>query len=840
MAEPLTSDNPANTGGDLATDSLRRLNARHQLLLQLLEGQRQTTDPDTMMAAAAEAVGRYLDADRVGFFELEGDDELRFGVGWANGPLPLLSGAFPAAGVGTRYLVEVRLGKTLGISDVRIDPLTADSVFGEIGAVSLIGAPIIREGRWRAGLYVHHSEVRIWRDDEISLVREVADQTWDAVERARVQAALRKSEERLSFAIEAGGGIGAWDWDVPSDRVYANAKFAELFSVDPERAAVGAPISEFLDGIYPEDRSRVAESIQEAIATGANFVEEYRVSQQDKSVRWVMARGRCHLQAGMPVRFPGVVFDITDRKRAEQQLREQWHTFDTALSNTPDFTYTFDLDGRFTYVNRALLSLWQKPLSEAVGKNFFDLEYPPDLAERLQRQIQQVIDTKQPLRDRTPYTGAAGEQRYYEYIFVPVLGANGEAEAVTGSTRDITEQSLSEERDRERKEQIRENARLESLGVMAGGIAHDFNNLLVAILGNASLLAEIAPEACRPLAGDIVLAAERAADLTSQMLAYSGRGQFVLEEVDLNKLIRDNLMLLRASIPRNVTVELDLSSGQCFVEADRGQMQQIVMNLLINASEAIGASPGVIRIRIAAIDRTAARFSDRLHTQLPPGRYVSLEIADNGSGMNAETQKRIFDPFFTTKFTGRGLGLAAVLGIVKGHQGDIEVVSDPGAGAAFTVLLPSREPAAAATHDTNTAASENLGRLTVMVIDDEEIVLRTASAALRSRGYNVLAAPGGREALDLLLQGREVSLVILDLTMPVLTGEQLIPMIRNARPEIPIILSSGYSEAEIQRRFTSSGIAGVLQKPYTVGDLMSKIKGVLEPRPKGNGARAPG
>ena len=227
--------------------------------------------------------------------------------------------------------------------------------------------------------------------------------------------------------------------------------------------------------------------------------------------------------------FRASVFDITDRKRAEQQLHEQWHTFDTALSNTPDFTYTFDLDGRFTYVNRALLSLWQKPLSEAVGKNFFDLEYPPDLAERLQRQIQQVIDTKQPLRDRTPYTGAAGEQRYYEYIFVPVLGAKGEVEAVTGSTRDITEQSLSEERDRERKEQIRENARLESLGVMAGGIAHDFNNLLVAILGNASLLAEIAPEACRPLAGDIVLAAERAADLTSQMLAYSGEASSSLK-----------------------------------------------------------------------------------------------------------------------------------------------------------------------------------------------------------------------------------------------------------------------------------------------------------------------
>jgi two-component system cell cycle sensor histidine kinase/response regulator CckA len=839
MVDTLAWDDPANNKGDSPNDNLRRLNARHQLLLHLLEGQRLTSDPDTMMAAAAEAVCRYLGADRVGFFEMEHDDELRFGSGWAGGRLPLLTGRFPVAGIGARYLAQVRLGKTLGISDTRIDPLTADSVFGEIGAVALIGAPIFREGRWRAGLYVHHSEPRAWRDDEISLIREVADQTWDAVERARVQAALRKSEERLSFALEAGGAIGAWDWDVPSDRVYANAQFAEFFSVDPTRAATGAPISDFLAGIYPEDRARVAASIQEAIATGANYTEEYRILQQDNSVRWVLARGRCHLRAGVPVRFPGVVFDITDRKRAEQQLREQWYAFDTALSNTPDFTYTFDLDGRFTYVNRALLSLWQKPLSEAVGKNFFDLEYPLDLAERLQRQIQQVIDTRQTLRDTTPYTGAAGEERLYEYIFVPVLSANGEVEAVAGSTRDITEQRLSEERERERQEQFRENARLESLGVMAGGIAHDFNNLLVAILGNASLLTEIAPEKCRLLAEDIVLAAERAADLTSQMLAYSGRGQFVLEDVDLVKLIRDNLTLLRASIPRNVTMELDLGSGQWVVEADRGQMQQIVMNLLINASEAIGDSPGVIRIRISSLNRTAARLSERLHTRMPPGYYVTLEIGDNGCGMTHETQKRIFDPFFTTKFTGRGLGLAAVLGIVKGHHGDIEVVSEPGAGATFTVLLPARKPAAAVIEEPESAAPDIAGGLTVLVIDDEEIILRTVSSALKSRGYNVLTASNGSEAFDLLLKGTEVALVILDLTMPVLTGEQMVPMIRSARPEIPIILSSGYSEAEIQRRFTSSGIAGVLQKPYNVDGLVSKIKGVLQAQSAKSGAQAP-
>jgi PAS domain S-box-containing protein len=819
MVDPIDRD-------DLATEKLRRLEARHELLLRLLAGQRQTTDAETMMRSAAEEVGVSLSADRVGFFEVR-DHYLHFNAGWVNGRLPLLAGVFPAVGVGTRYLAEVRAGITLGIADTRTDPLTADSLFGEIGTAALIGAPIFRDGRWHAGFYVHHAEPRVWTADEMALVREVADQTWDAVERARAQAALRKSEERLSFAIEAGGGIGAWDWDVPKDRVYANTQFAELFSVDPKRAAAGAPIAEFLAGIHPEDQARTKDAIERALGTGAKYAEEFRLVQADGSVRWVFARGRCQLQAGVPVRFPGVVFDITDRKRAEEQLREQWRVFDTALSNTPDFTYTFDLEGRFTYVNRALLSLWQKPLAEAAGKNFFDLEYPHDLAERLQRQIQQVVDTKSTVRDRTPFTGPDGETRFYEYIFVPVLAANGEVEAVVGSTRDITEQQKSEERERASQEQLRESARLESLGVMAGGIAHDFNNLLVAILGNGSLLAEIVPENLRPLASDIVLAAERAADLTNQMLAYSGRGRFILEQLDLARLVRDNLTLLRATIPRSVTVELDLAAEDCFVEADRGQMQQIVMNLLINAAEAIGDAPGVIRIRIASVDLTGVRASERLHAQVEPGRFVSLEIADDGCGMSAETQKRIFDPFFTTKFTGRGLGLAAALGIVKGHHGDIEVVSKPGEGALFRILLPACERLEAVAPAPKPVVTGQSTGFTVLVVDDEEIVLRAASSALESRGFKALTASGGLEALDILLMGSPISLVILDLTMPVMTGEQLIPLIRQSRPGIPIVLSSGYSEAEVLRRFTAMGITDVLQKPYNVEELTAKIERVL-------------
>ena len=619
---------------------------------------------------------------------------------------------------------------------------------------------------------------------------------------------LSELGESSTFLTDSDGVIVSWNASVERAFGYQESEF------------LGKPSSILFT---PEDQASGAPEKDMGIA---------RLSGRAVAFRWyrhkngsaVLKENRLLVRKGPDGQGLGFAWLMFDAGFAQTGLRESEERL--ALSTTPDFTYTFDLDGRFTYVNRALLSLWQKPLAEAIGKNFFELGYPPELAARLQNQIQQVIDTRQPLRDRTPFTGPTGETRFYEYIFVPVLASN-RVEAVTGSTRDITEQRRFEEQERESQEQLRERARLESLGVMAGGIAHDFNNLLVGILGNASLLVEMVPEKERPFASEIVLAAERAADLTNQMLAYSGRGQFATEVLDVNQLIRDNLTLLRATISRSVSLELDLSAEDCFIEADRGQIQQIVMNLLINASEAIGNSPGIIGIRTKLTDRTAAQTSERLHSQVAPGRYVQIEVADNGSGMSPETQKRIFDPFFSTKFTGRGLGLAAVLGIVKGHEGDIDVVSRPGAGATFTVLLPVCERARTEHRDSKPSPEPEAARGTVMVVDDEEIVLRTASAALRSRGFRAVTAPGASEALDILRGGSEISLVILDLTMPVMTGEQAIPLIKQIRPELPIILSSGYSEAEIVRRFSSAGIADVLQKPYTVDELLSRVNRVL-------------
>jgi PAS domain S-box-containing protein len=300
---------------------------------------------------------------------------------------------------------------------------------------------------------------------------------------------LRNARTRLDSALEFGA-FATWTWDIPSDRVFADWNLARLFSVSPEDAA-GGPVASYLKAIHTEDRDRVSGIIEQAIRSGARYEAEYRLVQPDGTFRWVVARGQPEYDdAGNPKSLSGVIVDITERQRAEAERTElaarsasQARLFDTALSNTPDFVYTFDLAGRFTYVNHALLALWQRNLEEAVGKDFFELDYPPELAERLQRQIRQVVETKASVRDETPFTSAVGT-RHYEYIFVPVFAPDGTVEAVAGSTRDITERVHAGEATRRRAFQ------LQKLADIANRIntARDVNSVLGVVTEEARSL----------------------------------------------------------------------------------------------------------------------------------------------------------------------------------------------------------------------------------------------------------------------------------------------------------------------------------------------------------------
>jgi CheY-like chemotaxis protein len=371
--------------------------------------------------------------------------------------------------------------------------------------------------------------------------------------------------------------------------------------------------------------------------------------------------------------------------------------------------------------------------------------------------------------------------------------------------------------------------KLESLGLLAGGIAHDFNNLLMAILGNAELALEDLPldSPGHPSLDNIKEITLRAADLCKQMLAYSGRGKFVIEPVDLSLLAGEMTKLMEVSISKKAVLRYNLAKDLPSVKGDSAQLRQVIMNLVINASEAIGSQNGVISLTTDVMDCDEATLRrSYISEKCQPGRYVSLEVSDTGCGMSHDTIARLFDPFFTTKFTGRGLGLAATLGIVRGHHGAIKVSSEPGRGSTFKVLLPAGE-ACPVVHKKPPLSTAWRGSGTLLLVDDEEMVLTVAKRMLEHLGFTVATASDGREAVYLVkCRGDEFSCILMDLTMPHLGGEEAFLQISKLRTDIPVILSSGYNPPEVEARFLGEGMAGFIQKPYQLSSLVEVLQRV--------------
>lgn len=378
---------------------------------------------------------------------------------------------------------------------------------------------------------------------------------------------------------------------------------------------------------------------------------------------------------------------------------------------------------------------------------------------------------------------------------------------------------------------LQHTQKLESLGILAGGIAHDFNNLLMAIIGNTELaLMDIShANPARKSVIEIETVSRRAADLCRQMLAYSGKGKFVVEPISLNDVISEIGHMLDVSIPKNVVLRYDLANTLPAVEADVSQMRQVLMNLVINASEAIGEKEGLITLTTCTTYCDHSYFEKtNIHEDLPNGEYVGIEVADTGEGMDAATVARIFEPFFTTKFTGRGLGLAAVLGIVRGHKGALKVYSEVNKGTTFKVLLPASKESAIAYETESVLESKWVGKGTVLLVDDEEVLLTVTSKMLNRLGFEVITAPDGVEALELFKENLDdICCVILDLTMPNMNGEECFRELRRINENVRVILCSGFNEQEATQRFVGKGLAGFIQKPYRFGALSGKLRDIL-------------
>ena len=497
------------------------------------------------------------------------------------------------------------------------------------------------------------------------------------------------------------------------------------------------------------------------------------------------------------------------------------------LDNIPHMAWMKNTEGVFLAVNEAFARAAGRPKGEILGHTDVGI-WPDEHAERYMADDRRVIASGERFFVEEPIS-EAGEVKWFETFKTPLRDAKGVVVGTVGLAREITERKRAEEQRQLLERRIQETQKLESLGVLAGGIAHDFNNLLVGVLSNSELALEAlsrAPDQA-PVAERIAAvrnSALHAAELTNQMLAYSGRGHFDVRPISLTEMIREMDHLLSASISKKARVHYQLTANLPAVQADVAQLRQVIMNLVTNASDALEDREGEVYVRTGTEQRREVVSEVCGPVPLPPGPYAFLEVADDGCGMNEETKNRVFEPFFTTKFTGRGLGLAAVLGIVRGHKGAISVQSAPGGGTTFRVLLPASSSTVGAS-EAATGAVLKRGVGLVLLVDDEEAVRGLARRVLERGGYQVLEAANGEDALSALADHRaSVRAVVLDLTMPGLGGEATLQRIRRDNPDLPVIVSSGYVPEE------EGTLAGVpfLAKPYRPSELVDAVKKAID------------
>lgn len=427
----------------------------------------------------------------------------------------------------------------------------------------------------------------------------------------------------------------------------------------------------------------------------------------------------------------------------------------------------------------------------------------------------------------------SGERFWGAISWQPIYAGDGRWLGLRASVRDVSRRMQEEEERQMIEAKVREAQKLESLGVLAGGIAHDFNNILMGILGHASLVAQALPpnSELHQSIEKMETAALRAAELTKQLLTYAGKERVISQTLDMSQLVEEMGDLLKASLSKKAQLALDLAHDLPPVEGDPSQIRQLAMNLLTNASDALGAKGGAIVVKTGSLECDRDYLSEFISDRDPAsGTYVFLEVSDNGCGMDRETVSRIFDPFFSTKADGRGLGLATVLGIVRGHRGAIRVYSTPGIGTTIKALFPASARAVERLPRPEQAGTHWRGSGKILVADDEEMVRELARRVLEEAGFEVLLAADGREAVQLFQQHpRDIAVVLLDMTMPRLSGEEVYLRLRELDPDIPIILTSGYTEQLAIGRFSPGGLAGFLQKPYRPADLLAKMQRVMTP-----------
>ncbi len=694
--------------------------------------------------------------------------------------------------------------------------------------------------------------------NQTQLARELELLRQRNAELSRTEESLRESELSLNEAQHVAN-LGSWYWIIASDTVCWSQ---ELYAITGQNPEFPPPSYEDHPALYtPESWERLSEAVGKAVQHGQSYEMELNMLRPDGTVRVTLTKGAPTTdEAGRVLRLVGTVQDITARKRAEEELAtanaraltaERLAADQVLRRSKQDYCSLFEQAGDYIIVlevtdddllivdaSESACNQCGYRREDLIGLSLTELgggdaHAGPDdaIVKRILAGEQVILETVRTKKDGTQFDVEVKSKR---------LETASGAPRILSIERDISERKRAEKDKQELEAKVRQTQKLESLGILAGGIAHDFSNLLVGVLGNADLaLASLEPSGpVRTYINGIRDAATQAADLANQMLAYSGKGQFIVKTASLTGILREMGHLLAAAIPKTAVLDYQLDDALPATEVDVTQVRQVIMNLVSNGAEALEGKKGTVTLTTGTeIHDETCPSGEFVAGECTPGIYAYLEVSDTGVGMNTDAIARMFDPFYTTKFTGRGLGLAALFGIVRGHKGAIRVDSAVGAGTRVRVLFPAAEKGNSlaaekgneTSPDRETAECSLVGGGTVLLVDDDATVLEVGTRMLEASGYDVLNAGGGKATVKIFAEhAKQISCVILDLTMPVLDGEEVLRELQKVDASVPVILSSGFNRGDIESRVPTSGFAGFIKKPYSLKDLQARLREVLD------------
>ena len=646
---------------------------------------------------------------------------------------------------------------------------------------------------------------------------------------------LRESERRLQLALSAGRGIGTWDWDVRSDRVVSDERFARLYGVDPEYAKQGAPVGAFFQGIHPDDLPRVQAAVQLAVRTGDLFSEEYRLRQMDGVSRWVLAEGRCEFAPdGTPTRFVGISFDISERKATEIQLRdlnaelerkviERTQARGITWQVSPDLLGALNGQGYFETSNPAWMTVLGWTEAEVSSMSIFELLHPDDV-ERTRVGFNLTQAGKPAIRFPNRYRHRQGHYRWISWVGVPEDGL------VYCSGQDITEEREQAEALARAEDSLRQSQKMEALGRLTGGIAHDFNNLLQVISSNLQLIDRMVGnnDRVRPRIANALSAVHRGASLSSQLLAFSRKQPINPQPINAARVLQELEEMLRSALGEGVSVHVVVEPSLWNALVDRTQLENAILNLAINARDAM-RDRGELSIEL----RNATVPADPEKAEAPlvsPGDYIEIRVIDTGAGMPPDVVEQAFEPFFTTKAVGQGtgLGLSMVYGFMKQSGGGARIESVMGVGTTVTLYLPrcSEAPTSRTALFGPTAATG--GSETILVAEDDPAVREAAVTLLRDLGYQVLEASNGDEALQMIRSGAPVHLLFTDVVMSgTKRSTEVVKEGRFLLPHMAVLYTSGYAEGELMKGGRLDTDVLLLSKPYTADSLARHVRQTL-------------